>query len=157
MFIQYLQNSFFPYCLKQWDELDDKIQNSPSVFSLKKSLLQFIRPSPCSIFGVHNPSGVTLLTRLRVGLSHLRAHKFITIFLILKILLAPFVTTNLNALNITCYTAPISPFNVLSSLAASLILVSLSCHCLLQYSYKFSYMEIVTFVTITTLKSYLVP
>ena len=70
------QNSFFPYCSKQWDELDDKTQNSPSVFSLKKSLLQFIRPSPCSIFGVHNPSGVTLLTRLRVGLSHLRGHKF---------------------------------------------------------------------------------
>ena len=44
------QNSFFSYCSKQWDELDDKIQNSPSVFSLKKSLLQFIRPSPCSIF-----------------------------------------------------------------------------------------------------------
>ena len=40
------------------------------------SLLNFIRPSGNSVFNCHNPSGVKLLTRLRLGLSHLREHKF---------------------------------------------------------------------------------
>ena len=42
----------------------------------KKNILQFIRPSPNSIFSFHNPKGVKLLTRLMLGLSHLRDHKF---------------------------------------------------------------------------------
>ena len=39
-------------------------------------MLKFIRPSPNSIFNCHNTKGVKLLTRLRLGLSHLRDHKF---------------------------------------------------------------------------------
>ena len=39
-------------------------------------MLKFIRPSPNSTFNVDNPHGIKLLTRLRVGLSHLREHKF---------------------------------------------------------------------------------
>ena len=44
------------------------------VFFLKKSL-KFIRPSPNSTLNVHNLHGFKLLTRVRVGLSHLREHK----------------------------------------------------------------------------------
>ena len=47
------------------------IQNSESVSAFKKQILKFIRPSPNSTFNVHNPHGIKLLTRLRVGLSHL--------------------------------------------------------------------------------------
>ena len=36
-----------------------------------------MRPSPDSMFNVHNAHGIKLLTRLRVGLSHLREHKCI--------------------------------------------------------------------------------
>ena len=43
---------------------------------LKNKIFKFIRPSPNSTFNVHNPHGIKLLTRLRVGLSHLREHKF---------------------------------------------------------------------------------
>ena len=43
---------------------------------VKKNILKLIRPSPNSIFNCHNPKGVKLLTRLRLGLSHLRDHKF---------------------------------------------------------------------------------
>ena len=39
-------------------------------------MLRFIRPSENPIFNCHNPSGITLITRLRLGLSHLREHKF---------------------------------------------------------------------------------
>ena len=39
-------------------------------------MLKFIRPTANSIFGCHNPIGVKLLTRIRLGLSQLREHKF---------------------------------------------------------------------------------
>ena len=35
-----------------------------------------IRPKSRSIFDIHNPLGVKLLSRLRLGLSHLHDHKF---------------------------------------------------------------------------------
>ena len=35
-----------------------------------------MRPTPNSVYGACDPQGVILLTRLRVGLSHLREHKF---------------------------------------------------------------------------------
>ena len=38
--------------------------------------MEFIRPSPNSIFYIYNPYGIKLLTRLRLGLSHLNEHKF---------------------------------------------------------------------------------
>ena len=38
--------------------------------------MKSIRPNPRLIFGVHNPHGLKHLTRLRLGLSHLREHKF---------------------------------------------------------------------------------
>ena len=38
--------------------------------------MEFIRPSPNSIFDIYNPYGIKLLTRLRLGLSHLNEHKF---------------------------------------------------------------------------------
>ena len=40
------------------------------------SYLHFIRPAPNSIYNCHNPKGGKLITRLRLGLSHLREHKF---------------------------------------------------------------------------------
>ena len=41
----------------------------------KKTVLDFIRPSGRTVFNCHNPEGVKLLTRLRLGLSHLCEHK----------------------------------------------------------------------------------
>ena len=38
--------------------------------------MKFIRPSENSIFLCNNPKGIQLLTRLRLGLIHLREHKF---------------------------------------------------------------------------------
>ena len=39
-------------------------------------MLKFIRTIPNSVFNVVDIYGIKLLTRLRVGLSHLREHKF---------------------------------------------------------------------------------
>ena len=60
----------------EWNKLDNNIRNSGSVSAFKKKILKFIRPSPNSTFNVHNHRGIKLLTRLPVGLSQLREHKF---------------------------------------------------------------------------------
>ena len=39
-------------------------------------MLNLIRPKCNEAYGVHNPTGLKLLTRLRLGLSHLINHKF---------------------------------------------------------------------------------
>ena len=72
---EYFRNSFFPSTVIEWNKLDNNIRNSESVSAFKKQILKFIRPSPNSTFNVHNPHGIKLLTRLRVGLSHLHEHK----------------------------------------------------------------------------------
>ena len=40
------------------------------------TILNFVRPSPNSVFECHNPQQIKSLTRLRLGLSYLREHKF---------------------------------------------------------------------------------
>ena len=72
----FFQNFFFPSVVIEWNKLDLNIRNSESLNVFKNSLLKFIRPSGNSVFNCHNPRGVKLLTRLRLGLSHLREHKF---------------------------------------------------------------------------------
>ena len=69
-------NSFFPSTVIEWNNLDLKIRNSKTFSAFKKSILKFIRPSSNSIFNCHSPKGIKLITRLRLGLSHLREHKF---------------------------------------------------------------------------------
>ena len=68
---KYFKNSFFPSTVCEWNNLDCKIKNSGSLSLFKKNLLNFIRPCVNSIFNVHNPNGIKLLTRLWLGLSHL--------------------------------------------------------------------------------------
>ena len=43
---------------------------------MKCNILRHIRPSPNSVYNCHNPTGICLITRLRLGLNHLREHKF---------------------------------------------------------------------------------
>ena len=63
----YFKNSLFPSTLSEWNNLDCKIRNSGSLSILKKKLLNFIRLCANSIFNIHNPYGIKLLTRLRLG------------------------------------------------------------------------------------------
>ena len=68
-------NSFLLQTIKEWNKLDTSICQAPSYSAFRKALLDFIRPTANSTFGT-NVSGLKLLTRLRVGFSHLREHKF---------------------------------------------------------------------------------
>ena len=61
------RNSFSPSTLIEWNNLDINIRNSESFATFKKSILRFIRPSENPIFNCYNPSGIELITRLRVG------------------------------------------------------------------------------------------
>ena len=63
-------------CISEWDKLDCHIRDLPTISSFKRALFKFFRPSTPSIYKVHDSKGVTFLTCLRVGLSHLKEHKF---------------------------------------------------------------------------------
>ena len=76
----FFQNSFFPSAVIEWNKLDLNICNSESLNIFKKSLLKFIHPSGTSVFNCYDSTGIKLLTRLRLGLSHLREHKFKHVF-----------------------------------------------------------------------------
>ena len=72
----FLKNTFFSSTNLEWNKLDPSLQNSASYNVFKNSILKFIRPSPNKIVQCHNPKGIKLVTRLRLGLSHLWEHKF---------------------------------------------------------------------------------
>ena len=62
---------FFLSLISEWNKFDLKICDSA-----RKHTLNFIRPRQNSIFKLHNQFGIKLLTHFRVGLSHLKKHKF---------------------------------------------------------------------------------
>ena len=68
--------TFFPSTITEWNKLDLSIRNSACLNVFKCRLLQFVRPLENSVFTCHNPIGIKYLTRLRLGFSHLRYHKF---------------------------------------------------------------------------------
>ena len=70
------RKSFFPPTVIEWDNLDLKIRNSETISAFKKSILKFIRTYSNSVFNCCSPNGIKLITRLRLGYSHLREHKF---------------------------------------------------------------------------------
>ena len=67
----FFQNLFFPFVVIEWNKLDLNVRHSENLFIFKKKLLKFIRLSENSVFKCHNPKGIKLLTRLRLGPSHL--------------------------------------------------------------------------------------
>ena len=72
----FFKNSFFPSTIIEWNKLDHNIRNSSSFNIFRKSILNFIRPSPNNLFNCHNPKRIKFITRLRLVLSHLCQHKF---------------------------------------------------------------------------------
>ena len=68
--------SFFPATVNDWFKLEDSIRNSESISIFKNKVLSMIRPAENSIFNIFDPIGIKLLTRLRLGFSHLNEHRF---------------------------------------------------------------------------------
>ena len=72
------RKSFFPHTIIDWNNLPIKLPNSKSLLGFRRNLLNSDEgcPPPKPIYNIHNPVGIKLLTCLRLGLSHLREHKF---------------------------------------------------------------------------------
>ena len=71
----FFKNYFFPSVISEWNKLDLEIRNSASLEIFKKHLLNFIRPNSNNVFNINNPLGLKLLTRLRIGFSHLKEYR----------------------------------------------------------------------------------
>ena len=61
--------------MNDWFKLDNNIRNSESIEIFKSKLLSFIRPVQSNIYSIFDPEGLKLLTRLRLGFTHLNEHK----------------------------------------------------------------------------------
>ena len=69
-------SSFYPNCLKEWNDLAPEIRELPTVSSFKSKLLSLIRSTQKPTYGIYDPKRLAVLTQLRVGLSKLHPHKF---------------------------------------------------------------------------------
>ena len=59
------------------EQFNPTFQNSESFVIFKNSIIKFTKPSPSNVFDCDNLKGIT---RLSIGLSHLREHKSKHIF-----------------------------------------------------------------------------
>ena len=66
---------FFSWTINEWNKLNFNIRTS-SFNIFRANLIKIIRPIPNSVFGIFNPLGLKLITRLWLGLSHLNEHRF---------------------------------------------------------------------------------
>ena len=80
----FFQNPFFPSVIIEWNNLDSNLRNSKSISVFKEKILNFIRPSQNSFFDILNPKEIKLITRVRLGLSHLREHENINSNIVFK-------------------------------------------------------------------------
>ena len=72
---------FCPSTMSEWNNLDLKIWQSETLLTFWNALIKIGRPIPRPLYNVHKPFGLILLTRLRLGFSHLNQHKFSHILL----------------------------------------------------------------------------
>ena len=67
-------NSFYSDAVRSWNDIGVNLRNAKSLSIFKTNLLKIIRPMKKDVFNIHD-SGLKWIFQLRVGLSHLRAHK----------------------------------------------------------------------------------
>ena len=69
--------SYFSYNILEWNKLDMQIKRLESFLPFKYSLLKTGQPiSTKPNYNIHNHIVLIILTRLRLGLSHLSEYKF---------------------------------------------------------------------------------
>ena len=68
--------TFYSNCLSEWNKLESKLRLAPSIAAFKKKLLSIIFPPAKSVYGIHDPKGLSHLTQLRAGLSKFSFYKF---------------------------------------------------------------------------------
>ena len=69
-------DSYYLYCLREWNKLDPSLRSIDSLSKFKAQLIKSRRPPKRYVFKISDIVGVRLLSRLRLGFSHLREHRF---------------------------------------------------------------------------------
>ena len=72
---QRFDNTFFPYCIREWNELHVSIRKATTLSQFKNELIKCIRSPKRLTFKIDDILGIQLITRIRLGFSHLREHK----------------------------------------------------------------------------------
>ena len=67
---------FFPFCVNEWYKLDISLGKAKNVKRFKSMLKDLFNLKQKSLFAIHDPAGVKLLSRLRLKFSNLNEHKF---------------------------------------------------------------------------------
>ena len=75
-FLLELTTSKTIFSIFECNKLDANIRSSSTYHIFRNALLKFIRSAEKKIFNINDPLGIKMLTRLRLGFSHLREHKF---------------------------------------------------------------------------------
>ena len=68
--------AFFPSTIIERNNLYFYLHNMLSISALKQNILKFTHLGTNKVYNDHNPSGLKIFNRGRLGLTHLRAHKF---------------------------------------------------------------------------------
>ena len=105
---EYFKNYFFPHVINERNKLDPSVCSFTNYHIFRNALLKFKRPAARKIVTIIDPFGIIMLTRLRLGFSHLLAHKFIHGF---KDMLNPFGSYSIEAENITHYSLRCNFYN----------------------------------------------
>ena len=74
--LSFFKNTFFPSPIIEWNKPGPTIWNVESFRIFKSNILKFIRQTSRSSFSCYNHKRIQLMTRLCLGLSNLREHKF---------------------------------------------------------------------------------
>ena len=69
-------NSFFPYCISNWNLLDSDIKSLSTLCEFKDKICKFFRPKGNSFYKIRDKYGIKLLTKIRVNFSDLRDHRY---------------------------------------------------------------------------------
>ena len=73
---EYFEKSYFLCVIGESNKLNPETRRSGSYNIFRKSILTFIRPSASKVYNINDTSIIKLITRLLLGFSHLREHKF---------------------------------------------------------------------------------
>ena len=73
---EYFKKLYIPFVIGEWNKLNPEVRKSASYNIFRKLLLNFIQPSASKVYNIKDTIGIELITRLRLGFSHLREHKF---------------------------------------------------------------------------------
>ena len=58
------QSSFYPSCLSEWNDLCPEIRLVPTISIFKKKAFVHTPPPAKSVFGIHDPIGLSYITQL---------------------------------------------------------------------------------------------